>query len=123
MKAMFVNENGCIPYAEAIAKGYKPIETRSRNMLKALVGERVAVVKTRHGKSPVVVGYVDVVDSWFCPASDFEKYRDKTCIPAGSSYDVHGKGKWFYILENAKACNPYPLPGNAIRHGRSWCEF
>ena len=123
MYGIFVNENGCVHYADLIVGGYKTIETRNRNMLKALVGERVAIVRTRRGKNPLVVGYADIAGAEFCPASKFEEFRDRTCIPQGSMYDVHGKGKWFYHMANAERCDPYPLPADAARHGRSWCEF
>lgn len=123
MKGIFVNENGRVPYAQAIAQGYKPIETRSRDMLRDLVGERVAVVRTKRGKAPTVLGYVDIVAKEFCPAEDFDLYREQTLIPTGSKYDVNGRGKWMYHLANAERVNSFPLPADAVRHGRSWCEF
>ena len=123
MYGIFVNENGGIRYADAIVNGIKTIETRNRNMLRALVGERVAVVRTRRNSRPTVVGYVDIVRDEFCPYCLFEMYRDETLIPPGSQYDVRGRGKWFYLLENAEKCATYPLPADAVRHGRSWCEF
>lgn len=122
MFGIFVNSNG-IRYALAIVGGYKPIETRSRNMLKNLIGKRVAVIETRSGKKPVVIGYVTIVDSRFCPAAEFDKYRNLTCIPVGSRYDCKGKGKWFYYLEKPEKCSPYELPKTAVYHGRSYCEF
>lgn len=54
MRAMFVNEDE-YSYAEEIASGVKTIETRSKNMLSALVGERVAIVSTRANRKPMVV--------------------------------------------------------------------
>ena len=123
MAGIFVNENGCVRYADAIVKGIKTIETRNRNMLKCLVGKRVAIVRTRRGKLPMVVGYADIVDSYFCPINQYEKYRDQTLVPEGSAYDVHGKGKWLYFLTNAEKCDPFPLPQDAVRHGLSWCEY
>lgn len=123
MSGIFVNENGCIHYAQLIVDGVKTIETRSRNMLKSLVGKRVAIVRTRRGKLPMVVGYADIVDSHFCPINLYEQYRDQTLVPVGSKYDVHGKGKWFYYLANAEKCDPFPLPQDAVRHGMSWCEY
>lgn len=123
MKAMFVNEDGGIRYAQAIVQGYKPIETRKKNMLSALVGERVAVVRTRRGKSPSVVGFVDVVGSAHRNGKWMNENRDKTLIPPGSKYDCGSWAKWCYFLENPEACEPFPLPDTAIRHGRSWCEF
>lgn len=123
MKAMFVNDDGPVKYATLIARGWKTIETRKKNMLRSLVGERVAIVRTGRGKVPEIIGYVDVVRYEFCPFCLFEMYRDLTCIPQGSKYDVSGRGKWFYHLANAETCDPYPLPADAVRHGRSWCEF
>lgn len=123
MCGIFVNENGCIHYAQLIVNGYKTIETRNRNMLKSLIGKRVAVIKTRRNKSPMIVGYVDIKYSDFCLAKYFDNYRDRTFVLDGSPYDVHGKGKWMYFLENAEKCDPFPLPHDAIRHGLSWCEY
>ena len=92
-------------------------------MLSALVGERVAIIRTRRGKAPTIVGYADITRWEFCPWTLFEMYRDETLIPPGSKYDIRGKGKYFYLMANPETCEPYPLPKDAIRHGRSWCEF
>ena len=43
MKGIFINEDG-VRYAEAIVDGRKKVETRSRNMLKSLVGDDVAIL-------------------------------------------------------------------------------
>lgn len=124
MKGIFVNENGCVPYAELIVSGLKEYETRSKNMLSALVGERVLIIRTRRNKKPMVVGCATIQDSFFCPVEEFDRFRDVTFIPEGSSYDCHGKGKWFYRMYDAcKYPKPVELPSGAIRHGRSWCEW
>lgn len=125
MKAMFVNENGGIRYAEAICKRIKPVETRSKNMLSALVGERVAVVRTHRGKRPVVVGFCTI---WKAThetqqTMNSEYMRHLTLIPEGSAYDSGANGKWCYWITGAVECDPFPLPSSAVRHGRSWCEF
>lgn len=123
MIGIFVNENGGIHYAEAIVSGYKTIETRQRNMLKSLCGERVAVIRTHRNARPAIVGYVTIEDYAFCPVSLFNMYRDDTLIPPGSAHDVRGRGKWFYYLSAPEKCDPYPLPEDAVRHGRSWAEW
>ena len=123
MRGIFVNENGCIHYASMIVAGWKKIETRSRDMLGALVGDRVAIVRTRRGKSPVIVGYARIAKKHFCPAEEFRAFESLHFVPEGSAYDCHGKGKWFYWMEDAEVCDPYILPKNAVRHGFSWCEF
>lgn len=122
MKAMYVEATPCVDYAMAIVGGYKTIETRSRNTLKSLVGERVAVIRTsRRGGKSKVVGYVTValaydVDNY----AHFDIHRDHTLIPVGSKYDMEvGGKKWFYLLENPEKCKPY-TPQYCGNHGRSW---
>lgn len=123
MSGIFVNENGCIHYAKLIVDGVKVVETRNRDMLKSLVGKRVAIVRTRRGKNPMVIGYVTIAYKSYCYAEDFRLNEKYHLVPEGSAYDVHGKGKWFYWLEGAEECTPFPLPSDAVRHGMSWCEY
>lgn len=120
MKGMFVQETRA-GYASAIVSGRKPIETRGKAMLSALVGERVAVVRTG-GKVPMVVGYVTVTRQDRAGVFWLDAHRDLTLIPKGSRFDNYG-AKWCYWLDDPEECNPYPLPADAVRHGRSWCEF
>lgn len=123
MQGIFVNENGGIHYAQAIAQGLKPVETRGKNMLSALIGQHVAIIRTRRGKSPVIVGYATISGAQRMGAEWLNENRNLTLIPPGSMYDVKTGGKWCYFLRDAETCAPYPLPSNAVRHGRSWCEF
>lgn len=123
MKGIFVADNGCMKYALYLASGSKVIETRSRNMLRDCVGERVAIVRTQKHRKPCVVGYATIVRASFCKAEDFGKFFDLHCVQPGSKYDCNGKGKWFYWMAKAEECRPYVLPETAVRHGRSWCEF
>ena len=127
MYGIFVNENG-IPYAQLIVEGKKLIETRTKNMLLPLVGERVAIISTKRGRKPFIVGYATINSYSFCPFPLLGMWRAETCIPKGDTYDKLGKrngrqGKWFYEMGDAERCKPYPLPESAVRHGRSWCEF
>ena len=127
MYGIFVNERGAGRYATWLVSGDKTIETRNRDMLSALVGKRVAIVKTRSSTmpkyKPMVVGYVTITGKAFCKAEDFYKHFKEHMVSEGSAYDCNGKGKWFYYVEDAEKCAPYPLPDDAVRHGRSWCEF
>jgi len=126
MKGIFVNENGGIRYAEALVSGFKTIETRNRNMLAACCGERVAVVRTRRGKNPEVIGTVYMGETpLHVRAEVLDTLRDETLIPPGSLYDPKpGTRKWCYFCgAGVKFDKPYPLPKEAVRHGRSWCEF
>lgn len=124
MYGIFVNERGCIPYPFLLVCGYKTIETRNKNMLSALVGKRVAVIRTGRGRTPTVIGYVTITGSTFCKAEDFDKYFNQHCVQPGSAYaPQNGRGKWFYFCSDAETCDHFPLPKDAVRHGRSWCEF
>ena len=122
MKGIFVNEDGGIRYANAIVDGVKKIETRSRNVLKPLVGERIAIVRTRQGKYTMIIGYATITRATLQSYEWLNKNRHLTLIPEGSKYD-HSPARWCYWMESAHRCKPYPLPKDTVRHGRSWCEF
>ena len=122
-QGIFVNEDDGVKYAEAIVNGFKTVETRNKNMLSDVVGLRVAIIRTKRGKSPTIIGYADVTSAFRLNGKWLDGNRDKTLIPKGSKYDTGEWAKWCYFLENAEPCEPYPLPASAIRHGRSWCEF
>lgn len=121
MKGIFVNQLSAqgVKYADLIVDGVKAIETRSRNMLSACLCERVAIIRTVRGKKPVVIGYADMVGSVHSEKTAADCY-ESTFVPEGSKF---AGNRWFYLLRNAERCQPYALPENAIRHGRSWCEF
>ena len=116
MKGIFVNENGGIRYAEAIVKGIKPVETRSKNMLSACVGERVAIIRTRRNKKPTIVGYADITASWWYSKEMMDNIRDYTLIPEGSKYDSTSRGKWCYWMSKAEECEPYEDKGRQCGH-------
>ena len=118
---IFVNEDG-VHFAELIADALKPVETRSKNMLRTCVGHRVAIISTKRGRRPMIIGHADMVGSLLLSAEYLDANRHLTWIPKGSKYDT-GKAKWGYWFQNAERCDPYPLPSSAVRHGRSWCEF
>lgn len=117
MKVIFVNEDEN-PFAEWIVDGFKTVETRNKRMLSALVGERVAIASTMKNSKPVILGYVDVKAERWCA---IEYMREETRIPENSKYNAHFK--WCYFLKNPERCYPYIVPTDAVRHGRSWCEF
>ena len=121
---IFVARSGKVRYAIEIVDGRKPIETRNRNMLGRLVGERIALIETKQNKSPRIVGYATIKEAFFCPSDQFDKYRNMTLIPKGDAYDCKGKGKWMYVLENPVHCKPELFDkSKVVYHGRSYCEF
>lgn len=122
-QGIFVNEDSGVHYADAIVKGFKTVETRNKNMLSSVIGLRVAIISTRKGRKPMVIGFADIVSGSRLNGKWLDENRDKTLIPKGDKYDAGGCPKWCYFVENPEECTPFPLPDTAIRHGRSWCEF
>ena len=124
MYGIFVNEkHRGVPYAIALVNGYKLAESRNKDMLSALVGKRVAVIRTEKGSAPKVVGYVTITRKSFCNVADFRRLYLYHLVPSGSDFDAHDRGKWLYWVDDPEPCTHYELPSSAIRHGRSWCEF
>ena len=122
--AVFINDRK-IPFTDRIFSLDKLYETRTRNMLGRFLGDEVLIVRTGKG-SPLVVGTarIDCVIAVY-KRSVWEKYRQDTCIPAGSEYDWQPatKVKWLYRLTDVRPVEPFPLPQDSRRHGRTWAEY
>ena len=60
MYAIYVKSSRSIPYAVAIAKGYKTLETRTRDVFKSMFQDRdtvrVAIVETMRS-TPIIIGF------------------------------------------------------------------
>ena len=100
MFGIYVHQNR-VRYADLIVEGYKPVETRTRNMLKNLIGQRVAVIRTRDGKPADIVGYVTINRAEYHTRDELDSDAMRlwqTLIPPGSRYDCTGAGKWCYYL-------------------------
>lgn len=99
MHGIYVHQSKGIPYADAIVGGYKKIETRTKNTLGRFVGQRVFIVRTMDGRKPVVVGSVRIASACYRTPDWLEEHRNETCVPPGSRFDHHGRGKWIYRLD------------------------
>ena len=115
----------------AIAKNYKVLETRIRDVFKSLFSDgdyvTVYVVRTCANKKPVIVGRALI---WKGFKVCYKTFRDDRMynmhlVPPGSKFDCKPGGfKWVYPTSGLEYYEkPIPLPDNAIRHGRFWCEF
>lgn len=124
MYGIFINEDKH-SWAIMIAVGRKTVETRSRNMLKNLVGERVALISTRRDRFPIIVGYATITRADHVGEEEFNslEWFSKHFVCDDDEYASNGYGKWCYTMSNAEVCDPYALPADAIRHGRSYAEF
>lgn len=125
MKAILINEKER-SFIDMILETIKTGETRTRDMFKSLFSgecpETIALVSTGRGK-PIVKGYAAI-----CPGIKLNykeiKKLDGRLLLSGTSYECQpGKTKVVYWLYNVKACDPYEMPKNAVRHGRSWAEW
>lgn len=108
-------------FIDYILIGAKSWETRSRNVLGRLLGERIALIETGKGR-PMVWGYT-TIDYYKILYHDSVDAR-KSAMIYGTDYDIPvGGKKVFYHLTNVVSCKPYLLPDERINHGRSYTEF
>ena len=98
--AIYVHDTKETPYAMQIVRGDKRIETRTRNVLRKFVGERVLVIRTRSGHKAEVVGEVTITCAGWLEARTLDENRHLTLIPEGSKFDCTKGGKWCYWLKN-----------------------
>ena len=130
-KVVYINCD-VVPFLDRImALGDEPVkdlETRTRNMLRAVLDSPVLLAETRCGRRPIIrcwatFGQPVVVRS----RDELETYLKRACIPAGSRYDWQPgtKVKYLYPIRNVRPCAPHVIPKDApiIRHGRTWAEL
>ena len=109
------------PFVVQIFSGAKLYETRTRNMLRSLIGKTVCIIETGHGH-PIIVGRATISGAELVPYSDSAKRRQARII--GTPYDIKPDGaKWFYKLDNVERLTPSPLPVTRENHGRSWTAW
>ena len=114
------------PFIDWIISGLKLYETRSRNMLRGLVGKTVYLAQTGKGKQPVVrccctiSEYLEISSK-----KDYNALRKYTRVKHGSLYDWSSstKRKYLYKLDNVTPVDPFQIPEGGIRHGRTYIEF
>lgn len=104
-----------IDYIALILARRKLIETRKRNTLKPLVGQRVGLIRT--GKGPaMLVGYATITDVIkYTSEKAFRLDRKKHLVPKGSKYDFDGR-KYGYVLSDVVACDPVPVNSFGISY-------
>lgn len=120
---LFINCSS-VPFVQLIMNRTKVYETRSRNMLRSLVGKRVMIAATGKGK-PLVMCSAMICNSFPVQSHyEWEMFRDYTCVPVGSVYDWTDKTKvkWLYELSDIRPVR-FPFhPEDGKRHGRVWME-
>ena len=118
---IFIHSTRKEPYAEQVALGLKPVETRTKDMLGRFVGQSILIGRTRDGHRAEVIGSGVITSKKFCTKAELDRMRDKTRIPKGSKYDCQGDGKWCYTIRYAKRTKPVPLTDyNVVSRTRSY---
>lgn len=114
MKAININDK-IYPFTDWILDFVKPVETRNKNTLKSLIGDRVGIIRTGHGKA-MLVGYVTI--SGVIKYDTVEAFRDdysRHMVAPGSKYDINPAGcKYGYILTDPERCEPVPVTARGI---------
>ena len=124
MYGIYIADDGRTNYAGLIAKGIKLMETRRRDVFKSLPEfEKLALIRTRRGHKPEIVGYVRMQRGYHCPADLFHLFDSSHMVKPGSKYDTDEHGKYLYLFTWCEELpEPLPLPEH-INHGRSYTEF
>ena len=110
------------PFVDLIIALQKVFETRNRNTLKKLIGKTVYIAETGKHKKPLVrcsciIGNPLVITD----KKTYNQYRKQTKVKKGSVYDfIPGKKKYLYPLCDVKEIEPFPIPENIVRYGRTY---
>ena len=112
------------PFIGLIRLQLKLYETRTRNTLAALVGQRVILAETGRGRP--LAGCMATIGAPIVARSRsvWESLRRSACIDAGSSYDWQQdtKVKYLYPLLDVQPIMSFRVP-EGPRHGRVWMEY
>ena len=120
MYGMFVNCRKA-PFVSLMLDKCKRDETRSRNTLKPLIGQRVALIETGTRKRPFIRGYATITGA--VQVSYDDTAARKAAGIYNTPYDIKpGVFKWFYRLADVEGTTPYSLPEH-VNHGRAYTEF
>ena len=92
--------DGSIDYAGLIISGFKTMESRNSNSLRAYIGKRVAIVRTGQGKA-LAIGEITIGEPLTVNELDFRMMFNSHLVPENSRFDIKpGKVKFLYPLLN-----------------------
>ena len=112
------------PFMADIGDLLKRLETRSRNMLRSLVGQRVILAETQQGG--YLAMYTAVIRS-ARPVRSYDEWdalRPLHRVPVGNPFDWKegDRVRWVYELSSLRRLRPFLVP-EGRRHGRTWMEY
>ena len=112
------------PFMEDIGSLAKRLETRGKNSLRSLVGQRVILAETQQGG--YLAMYTAVIRSARPVRSrdEWETLRPLHRVPVGNQYDWQPGTvvKCVYELTSLRRLRPFLVP-EGRRHGRTWMEY
>ena len=112
------------PFVALILRRLKLYETRTRNTLRSLIGQRVILAETGRG-APLARCMVTIGDPLVARNREaWDACRKWTCIDDDSPYNWTDdtKVKYMYPLYDIQPLQPFRVP-EGIRHGRVWMEY
>jgi predicted transcriptional regulator len=114
MKAININDKDS-PFTDWILDGIKTVETREKNTLKSLVGQRVGIIRTGCGKA-MLVGYITIAEIIkYGTENEFRLDTNRHMVKPGSKYDIRKDGvKYGYVLVDPKKCKPVTVDAKGI---------
>lgn len=114
------------PFLVCIMQGLKLYETRTRNTLWLFENQRVYLAETGRGVPVIRCSAIIRAAVPVRSRSTWDALRPVTRVPAFSKYDWTPSTtvKYLYKLDNVRPVPvPFPLPADAVRHGRVWAEY
>lgn len=114
-----------IPFLDLIIRKQKVFETRTRDTLRALVGQRVYLAETgKHHRPLIRCSAVIRPPVIITDPDEWDKLRTATVVGVGSQYDwkPETKVKYCYPLAQVFPCQPF-TPPEGKRHGYVWMEY
>jgi len=112
------------PFMRDIGLLLKRLETRNKDMLGSLVGQRVILAETKQGG--YIAMYTAVIRSGreIRSSEEWDSLRTLHCVPSGNKYDWQPgtRVKWVYEITDLRRLRPFRVP-DGVRHGRVWMEY
>lgn len=111
------------PFIDRIMHGLKQAETRTRDTLKNLVGQRVYLAETGKGK-PTVRCSVKIIRSEQVDREEWNNHRFDIGVNYGGSFDwkPETKSKYLYWLQAVEIVEPFTAV-EGTRHGRTYMTY
>lgn len=112
------------PFLNEIMTKAKTHETRTKNMLRQLIGQRVIFAESSHGQRLAMCTAIIRSIHEIRSAVEWATARGSHRVPIGNRYDwkEDTSVKYMYELTDVQIITPFRVP-DGVRHGRVWMEY